>query len=472
MRTRRRPSLRFRITGGALVVVIAALCGAGFLVTGAVERQMTNHIDASLRADGDFTARMIRSGSGLPMREGPTDLYVQFIARDGRVVGTGTAARGRPALGRPRVSGTDHLESTTDPVLGDLRVLTTSVPNDTGLTLVLARSSAKVAAMRASLVRLLMTLLLAGSALLGSLIWIVVGRALRPVDAMRRSVDAIGDDDLSRRVIKPGTGDELDRLAETLNALLRRLDVTVSRERRFVADASHELRTPIAGVRALLETEALEPGLVATTRAEALSRVGELGNLVEQLLILARTDSHHLRPTKVVDLDELVLSQARQLARTTGLGIDTSAVSGGQVHGCEMDLARLVENLATNALRYARTTMSFSVQPTRNTVELAVADDGPGIPVADRDRIFERFSTLDDSHMGMRPGAGLGLSIVEAIVAAHRGTLRVEDTAGGGARFVVTLPAIVQERESRGRNGRSEAEPAARSMGPEGRRRG
>jgi signal transduction histidine kinase len=279
--------------------------------------------------------------------------------------------------------------------------------------------------------------------LLGLVIWIVVGRALRPVDEMRSTVDVIGEDDLRRRVVKPGTGDELDRLAETLNGLLRRLDVAVARERRFVADASHELRTPIAGMRALLETEGLHPALVVPTRTEALARLGELEELVEQLLVLARADSGGPRPTTTVDLDELVLSQARQLAHTTNLRIDTSAVSGGQVHGCETDLARVIENLATNAVRYARTTVAFSVQPTRDTVELALVDDGPGIAAADRDRIFERFTTLDDSRAAGRAGSGLGLSIAAAIVATHRGTLCVEDAAGGGARFTVRLPAML-----------------------------
>ena len=289
--------------------------------------------------------------------------------------------------------------------------------------------------------RLLIVIVVAGSALLGVLVWIVVGRALRPVDEMRRTVSAISDRDLHRRVEAPGTGDELDRLADTLNELLERLDVAVNRERQFVADASHELRTPIAGVRALLETEPVDPAAVLDVRADALARVGQLEDLVDELLVLARADDGERdAPTRPVDLDELVLSQARQLARTTNLRVDTSNVSGGQVAGRDTDLARVVENLATNAARHASTTVAFSVQQVDGIVELTVVDDGPGIPSDDRTKIFERFRTFDDARTAGDARTGLGLSIASAIVDAHHGTIQVDDGAGRGRRLVVRLP--------------------------------
>lgn len=439
--TRRRLSLRLRITAGALVVLVAALCGAGVVVVQVVERKMVQQIDTGLRADANFIQRAMTRGSGLPMGEGPTDLYVQFLAADGRVVGAGTAATGLPPLAPPHQSTASRIETRHDPARGDLRVLAQRAPLDPTETLVVARSSNSVRQMRDSLIGLLAVLVVLGSVALGWLIWLVVGRALRPVDKMRESVDSIGERDLHRRVIPPGTGDELDELAGTLNGLLGRIDAAMTRENTFVADASHELRTPIAGVRALLETEPTDAESVLRIRVEALARIGELQDLVDDLLVLAKADAQAERHVQSVDLDELVLGQARQLDRTANLHIDVSRVSGGQVAGRDTDLARLVENLSTNAARYAATTIAFSVQQFDDTVELTVTDDGPGIAAEDADRVFERFSTLDDARSPGRAGAGLGLSIVLAIVTAHRGTVRLEHAPGGGALIVVRLPS-------------------------------
>jgi signal transduction histidine kinase len=436
----RRASLRVRITAGALVMVVTALCSIGVVVVRTVEHEMTAQIDAALRADADFTQRLLRSGSGLPTGEGPTDLYVQFVDAAGRVVGAGTAATGRPALAGPG-SPPDVIEAGHDAQLGELRVLTAPVRGPGDMTLVLARSSANVADVRSLLVRVLALLVGVGTVLLGVLVWVVVGRALRPVEEMRRVVDRIGDGDLHERVRAPGTRDELDGLAVTLNDLLARLEAAVTRERQFVADASHELRTPVAGIRALLETEPGDPAAVLRTRAEALARLGELQDLVDDLLVLAKEDAGTERPRAPVDLDELVIGQARQLSRSTTLAVDTSRVSGGQTLGRDTDLARLVENLAANAARHARHAVAFSVRQRGDSIELTVADDGPGIPVGDRNRVFERFTMLDDVRTSGRSGAGLGLAIAAAIASAHGGSVSVDDAPGGGARFVVVLPA-------------------------------
>jgi signal transduction histidine kinase len=435
-------SLRSRITAGALLVVVIALTAGGLLLIRVLQHQMTAQIDTTLEANADFVVRSLRTGTPLPVREGPTDIYVQFVTRDGRVLGASTAARGLPALST-RQTPHGAVRTVRSPALGELRVIDEPAPTMPGVTLVVARSSASVSKVRTSIVRVVALLIAAGSVLLGVLIWIVVGRALRPVDDMRRTVDAIGARDLGRRVDEPGTGDELDRLADTLNDLLARLDVALGRERQFVADASHELRTPIAGVRALLETEPSDPRSVADVRAEALVRLGQLQDLVESLLVLGRADDGAVRGSGPVDLDELVLVQAHQLARTTDLRVDTADVSGGQVMGREADLARVIGNLATNASRHARTTVAFSVCELADVVVFAVTDDGPGIDAADRDRVFERFRTLDDARSPGLGGTGLGLAIARSIVHAHGGTLNVEDGADGGARFVVRLPVAV-----------------------------
>jgi signal transduction histidine kinase len=438
---RRRRSLRMRITTGALVVVIAALCCAGLLLIGVVQREMIADIDSTLRANAGFIERSMRSGVALPTGEGPTDLYVQFVDADGTVAGASTAAQGRPALLRPGNTTLNRIVTVHDAALGELRAVGAPSPGGPNMTVVVARSASSVSQVRETLIRLLIVMLAAGSVLLGVLIWMVVGRALRPVDEMRKTVDAISERDLQRRLDDPGTGDELDRLAGTLNELLERLEAALTRERQFVADASHELRTPIAGVRALLETEPADPASVVRVRAEALARLGQLQDLVEELLVQAKADAAAAdAPLRPVDLDELVFGQASQLDRTTHLRIDIANVSGGQVAGRDTDLARVIENLATNAARHATTTVAFSVRQINGVVEFAVSDDGPGIPLADRARIFERFSTLEDARDRGDGGAGLGLSIAHAIVVAHHGSIRAEGALGAGARFVVTLP--------------------------------
>ena len=453
---KRRPSLRIRITAVALVVVVALLCGAGLLVIAMVKNEMTKQIDSGLRADADFTQRLITSGSGLPMSQGPTDLYLQFIGKDGRVAAAGTAAQGLPRLAGPASSPKADIAAHDVDRIGAIRVLSQPVAANPKVTLVVARTAQNVVDVHEKLLRLLLELVVVGSLLLSGLIWWVVGRALRPVDAMRKHVDHLDDRDLSARLEPPGTGDELDRLANTLNELLSRLEQAVAREHRFVADASHELRSPITAVRSLLETEAGDPSGVVSTRADALVRMNQLQELVEQLLVLARVDAAVPPPNAPVDLDELVLGQARQLQRSSHLRIDTTRVSGGQVAGRDTDLARLIENLAGNASRYAQSTVAFTVQQCGDTVTLIVDDDGPGIPLGDRARVFERFNTRDIARTHSQGGVGLGLSIAQAIVVSHDGTIEVGESLGGGARFEVHLPAYQPDPAHRHRA----AEPA------------
>jgi signal transduction histidine kinase len=274
----------------------------------------------------------------------------------------------------------------------------------------------------------------------GFLVWFGVGRALRPVESIRTSVGEITEHHLSTRVPVPTTGDEIARLAVTMNEMLDRLDAAAGRERQLVADASHELRSPLASVRVLLETRstAADP---AAHDAEAMAAVIRLQALVEQLLVLASQDAAVPPPTRPVDVDDLVMERASALRATTALTVDTAAVSGGQVLGSEEDLRRLVDNLAANAGRHARSGVRFEVREAPGWVQLVVADDGPGIPEDERSRVFDRFTRLDDARSRDRAGAGLGLSIVAAVVARHQGTVTVDaDPTLGGARFVVNLP--------------------------------
>ncbi len=279
--------------------------------------------------------------------------------------------------------------------------------------------------------------------------WVVVGWALAPVDAIRAAADAVTPEDLGRRVPQPATGDEVARLAATVNRMLDGLEAAQARQRRFVADASHELRSPIAAIRQHSEVAQAHPDR-ATARALAAAVLPEalrLQGLVDDLLVLSRADEGALvTSVRPVDLDDIVLAEARRVTETTDLRVDASAVSAGPVAGDPDALARLVRNLVDNAARHAATAVTLRLgeedgQVGAERVRLVVGDDGPGIPAAERERVFERFVRLDDARARDAGGSGLGLAIVAAIVAAHGGRVRVGEGPSGGAEVEVTLPA-------------------------------
>lgn len=441
----RRPSLRLRITAVAtLAVGLVLAAGAAALVV-SLRATLVDQVDTQLASDTDAIVRAAQDGE-LDPRDGPSDRYVQVVALDGQVVGASTSADGRPLLlppphpwaGGPAARDTDH----TDPVLGPLRVRVSPFGPRDGVWLVVARSRQPVDDATRSVTGALALAVPLATVGIGAVVWLVVGRSLRPVEALRRAVDDITEHDLGRRLDGPGTGDELDRLAATMNDLLARLQAASQRERQLVADASHELRSPLAAVRALVETAPDDPDEAAAHQAEARAAVARLQTLVDQLLELARHDLPVPAPTRPVDLDDLVLQHAALLRRTSALTVDTASVSGGQVLGSEEALGRVVENLVANAARHARTTVRLVLAERDDEVVLVVADDGPGIPVADRQRVFERFTRLDDARRRDRAGAGLGLAIVARIVARHGGTVVAgDDDVLDGAAVTVRLPA-------------------------------
>jgi len=277
--------------------------------------------------------------------------------------------------------------------------------------------------------------------------WIVAGRALRPVERIRAQVAAISADELARRVPEPAGEDEIAHLARTMNAMLDRLERAQDRQRRFVSDASHELRSPIATIRHQLEVARAHPEAVRIDDLtnELLTEDRRMADVVDDLLLLARADEDILRAgRRRVDVDDLLLAEATRLRQRGKVSVDTTAISAGRVLGDRAQLARLVRNLVDNAERHAASTVSLELEASSETVRLTVADDGAGVPVADRERIFERFTRLDDARARDSGGAGLGLAIVAEVARAHGGSVRIE--GDGGARFVVTLPAVDTER--------------------------
>ena len=272
-------------------------------------------------------------------------------------------------------------------------------------------------------------------ALMGAVAWAVTGRALHPVEAMRLEAEAITHTTLHRRVPEPATADEVGRLARTMNAMLDRLQGAAEAQRRFVADASHELRTPVATLRAELEVAQRAGDEAALRRAVdgALAEEQRLEDLLGDLLLLASVDEAPAIGDEVVDLAVLATAEAQRPRR-----VPVSVVGEGRVTGSPRQLERAVRNLIDNAARHARTTVAVTIDGTGVVVD----DDGPGVAGADRDRIFERFTRLDEGRARDAGGVGLGLSIVAAVAAAHRGSVAVGVAPQlGGARFTMRLPA-------------------------------
>jgi len=278
--------------------------------------------------------------------------------------------------------------------------------------------------------------------------WFVVGRALHPVEAIRARVARIGAGDLHQRVPDPGTGDEVGRLASTMNRMLDRLQRSSERQRRFVSDASHELRSPLASARTQLEVALAHPeGVDWPGVASGVLEEGvRMERLVDDLLALARADEGAvLSHTEELDLGEIVAEEAE---RVEGLAVDTSGVGAATVRGDPLALRRVIRNLLDNARRHAAGRITLQVSLAGDEVMAVVEDDGAGIPEGEREQVFERFARLGEARDRDAGGAGLGLAVVREIVEAHGGTVVAEEGDRGGARLVVRLPTRSSAPES------------------------
>ncbi len=274
--------------------------------------------------------------------------------------------------------------------------------------------------------------------LAGAIVWSVAGRVLRPVDEMRARADEITGANLDARVPEPGTGDEIHDLAVTMNSMLDRLESHDRALRDFTADASHELKSPVANLRALLDTTELEDPAWDGVRARLGGESDRLRDLVDNLLFLA---SHQAGAPTIhrdsVSVDDVLFDEAELLAATGRVGVDLSQVEPVVVRGDRAALVRLVRNLVDNATRHASSRIALGTKTENGVAVLSVDDDGPGIAAKDRVRIFERFTRLDEARARDSGGSGLGLAIVERIAADHQASVEVLESPLGGARFVI-----------------------------------
>ena len=271
-------------------------------------------------------------------------------------------------------------------------------------------------------------------------VWLVVGRALRPVEQIRGAVTAITSADLSLRVPEPGTDDEIGRLARTMNDMLARLEDSAARQRRFVADASHELRSPLTAIRTGLEVGLSHPDRAPWPEIarRAVRQSQRLEQLIAELLVLAKADAHRLAARRQpVDLAALLADLAATPA--PGVSIGLSVAPGTATTGNPEDLSRMFRNLLDNAIRYARHRVLITAAARPEGIVVEIADDGPGIPEEERERVFGRFVRLDASREQASGSAGLGLAIAREIATAHGATIVLTEAPGGGTRAVVTV---------------------------------
>jgi signal transduction histidine kinase len=270
----------------------------------------------------------------------------------------------------------------------------------------------------------------------GALCWFAVDRTLRPVDEVRRRAEAISYANLDERLPVPTTGDEIERLTRTLNDMLHRLAAALRRQREFVSDTAHELRTPLATIRTELEVALAHDDADGwrMTATQLLSDHRRVEHLAHDLLTLARLDEATTQHRDEVRLDEVVAAETAMLDDDA---VDLAAVT---VHGDVAALARAVRNLVDNACRHAISRVEVRLVGNGGDAILGVDDDGPGIPETQRDRVFERFSRLDEARSRDAGGSGIGLAIVQRVADVHGGTVTITDAPIGGARFELRLP--------------------------------
>ncbi|WP_329790982.1 HAMP domain-containing sensor histidine kinase [Lentzea sp. DG1S-22] len=290
----------------------------------------------------------------------------------------------------------------------------------------------------------LLSVLASVTALVSITVLATTVRVLRPVEVMRAELAEINEHNLTRRVPVPSADNEIARLGATLNETLDRVHRGVEDTRRFVADASHELRSPLAALRAELEIALSHPHMAdwPTVVKAALEDAERLQELTTDLLLLARLDADALDKQDTVDLSAVV---AREVSRRAMVTLD--ADEHVLVPGRRAQLSRLLGNLLDNAERHAGAAVVVRLRG-GTTATLEVIDDGPGIPEADRERVFDRFTRLDEARTRAAGGAGLGLAIARRIATRHQGTLEATDAEGfRGIRFVATIPTgIPQQR--------------------------
>ncbi len=444
MTRRRQLSIRARLTLFFEVAIAIMLTFTGFalmnLVHHSLETQANNQIqEAMVQTQARFATHERNVGRFivLPMQG---DVVIQITNLAGTQVWAASSAIAEaPVLARQISDPTsdnglavqmldNSRTNSTTPQLSFGQVGTIVTKRGQGLIFGFVFGGSVNHSLNVLLVSLLasfpMLLLLAGG-----LIWLGIGLALAPVEAIRRRVDAIAAQDLTQRVPLTGGDDEIARMARTVNAMLDRLETASQFQQEFVSNASHELRSPLTTLLATTQRAAADPDRANWPEVvETVMREGRrLDTIIDGLFWLARHDERDLETTRVdVDLDDLLYEEAQRIRSLTELSVDTTAVQPTRVIGDPAMLKRMIRNVVDNATRYATSELRLDAHYDADMAVVSVCDDGEGIDVSQSPRLFERFVRADSARSRRSGGTGLGLSIVVEIVARH----------GGSAQFV------------------------------------
>lgn len=445
----RTRSVRVRATAAATLVV-AIFLGLGAVGFALLQRHQLENavVDAARQQAQDLASQIASSTPSGALNTGEGDQsLVQIVDAQGRVIASSPSVDGEQPIvsARPDVGTTQALVTDSLPI-GEgsnfVVVAQGARTPDGPVTILVAESLELVSESTAIVVGLLVVGYPLVLAAVGGTSYWLVGRALAPVEQLRRRVASIhGTSKATERVPVPDTHDEISRLAETMNAMLDRLHVASQGQRQFVADASHELRSPLATIRAVHEIAALHPEAQEWDQAgqEVLGELDRVDRLVADMLLLARADERGIPLTlEEVDLDDILRQEADRLGRVHSLDVALHAPPVRAVAD-RHQLARAVRNLTDNAARHCHSRIELRLTEADDSVTIEVIDDGPGIPPADRDRIFERFVRLDQSRARTQGGTGLGLPIAQEIAQSLGGTLDLIDSEAG-ARFAFTIP--------------------------------
>jgi two-component system, OmpR family, sensor kinase len=473
-------SLRARVLASVLVLAAVGMIAVA-AVTYAEQRSfLYSRLDDQARSALPYMSRLLDSkgfgvpagaqpgdedpghgfgGGGPPGFNAPPGTFGQRRDATGEVIGQESFNYGQSSASEPKLPA--HLAlntfTTVDSVSSDgprYRVYARQDPEDSGITVV----AVPLGETDQTLHRLLLVeaLVIAVALIaLGASAFFVVRLGLRPLSRIEVTAGQIAAGDLSRRVSPATPKTEVGRLGLALNAMLERLEhafaartASEERLRQFLADASHELRTPLASIRGYAELFRLgavrEPDEVAKAMRRIEDESGRMGVLVEDLLALARLDEHPDREPQAVDVAALAREAVQDArARAPEREIAIGAADDASVSGDPLQLRQVFANLLGNAIVHtpAGTPIEVAVTAAPETVTVSVTDHGPGIAAEEHERLFDRFWRREGGRERGRAGAGLGLAIVQGVVLAHHGSIDVRDVPGGGASFVVTLPA-------------------------------
>ncbi len=445
------PSVRVRITLITTLVVGGALAAGSLALVNGVHESIESEIAASERTDLVNIANQLVAGRPLEsivLRTAPVGT-IEILDEEGEihhpiVEGTGWQ---RPPRGSFPGHGLEPGEAfdaddAAVKISGDEILTTVSVPVGTETVQVASvRSLAQVNATVKSIGNTMWFAVPLAVAFVAMLTWLLTGRALAPVANIRQEVESISRTTLHRRVPVPATRDEIARLATTMNSMLERLDNAATREQEFLSDASHELRSPVASIGATLEVALRNEANadwpdVARRALEDQARLGASVDALVTLSSLSEIAAAHTDASQTVDLDDIVMEVANRPARVP---ISVANVSAAQLQGRPDLLERLVRNLIHNAQRHANTRVDVHLRTDGDTVFFTVDDDGDGVAVEDRERIFDRFTRLDEGRSRDHGGTGLGLAMVRSIATRHGGVVTCTESPLGGARFSVQL---------------------------------